>query len=161
MSPCPGELTRLLMSTGGFTMSNTASDTKSIPTRVTRASFRAQTSGSSVFSGDPGSFDFEEPEAAITESRSSSRTRAALLALDECSTDTRALRTLWEENHLAFESQMERHLDSPDSPALRKRVLSAVASVCRFYCAEIDEPKAWVARCANLETRRVALQLRK
>ena len=142
-------------------MSNTASGFKSVPARVVRSSFHAQINGSSIFSGDPISFIFEEREAPATESRSSTRTRAALLALDQCSTDTHARRTLWDENHLAFESQMERHLDSPDSPALRKRVLSAVVSVCRFYCDEIDDPKAWVARCANLETRRVALQVRK
>jgi hypothetical protein len=144
-------------------MSNLVPGVKSVAARLANSPFHAPGTSPSTFSCDSFSIGLEERESPLTESesRSSDQTRAALLALEDCPTDTHALRILWEENHLAFESQMSRHLGSPDSPALRERVLSGMVSVCRFYCAEIDDPKAWVARCANLETRRVALQLRK
>jgi len=52
-----------------------------------------------------------------------------------------------------------------DNPPIRwselERILSGLASQARFFCDEFDEPIAWVARCANLETRRAALELRK
>ena len=149
-------------------MANIAPVLKSVIARVAKSPRRSQISAEpSTYSGDPVNVRSAERAVSLSavpnepESRSSQKTRAALLALDDCSTDTRALHSLWEENHLTFESQMKRHLDSPASPALRMRVLSAVVSVCKFYCDEIDDPKAWVARCANLETRRVALQLHK
>lgn len=120
----------------------------------------------SIHSPGPGvSPDFSEhlavnPEQlAEVESQSSQRTREALLALDDCPRDTSALQTLWEENHLAFEREMSRYFRSPASSALLKRVLHGVVSLSRFYCQEIDDPKAWVARCVNLESRRAAFQL--
>jgi hypothetical protein len=149
-------------------MANTAQGIKSVIASVAEFPSRPQVAvgAFSPLHGDFLSGRFGKPRAdgalpAASESQSSQATRAALLALDDCPTDAYALQVLWVENHLAFESQMQRHLNSPDSPARLKRVLSGVVSLSRFYCDEIDDPKAWVARCANLETRRVALQLAK
>jgi hypothetical protein len=145
-------------------MLNTAQGIKGVPARVAKFPSPRQVAAVS-FHGDSLSGSFGENGAAneasptASESQCSQETRAALLALDDCPTDAHALRVLWVENHLAFESQMQRHLNSPDSPALLQRVLTGVVSLSRFYCDEIDDPKAWVERCANLETRRVALQL--
>jgi hypothetical protein len=148
-------------------MANSAQSIKGIIYRVTEFQSRSQNvaEADSPLHSDPYSGRFGEYGAVNTflpaesESRSSQATRAALLALDDCPSDAYALHVLWKENHLAFESQMQRHLNSPDGPALLERVLSGVVALSRFYCDEIDDPKAWVARCANLETRRVALQL--
>ncbi len=144
-------------------MANTAPGIKNI--HAGEPKFAQMRTTYSPFSDHPLSLRSEDQEVdngalrSESESRSSQKTREALLILDEYPADPNALYTLWNENHLAFESQMRLHLDSPDSPALLQRVLAAVVSVCRFYCDEVDDPKAWVARCANLETRRVALQL--
>jgi hypothetical protein len=148
-------------------MANTAQDIKSVIANVAEFPSRPQVAVGAIsplhgdfLSGRFGKHGADGALPAVSESQSSQATRAALLALDDCPTDAFALQVLWVENHLVFESQM-RHLSSPDSPALLKRVLSGVGSLSRFYCDEIDDPKAWVARCANLETRRVALQLAK
>jgi hypothetical protein len=90
---------------------------------------------------------------------SSAKARIALLRLDDCPTDESAVDALWEENHVAIELEMKCHLHSATDPALLNRLVSGVISLSRYYCEEIDEPKAWVARCANLESRRIALQL--
>ena len=148
-------------------MANTAPGIKSIIPRVAEFQSRSQSTAEAIspLHGGPLGGQFGAWGAANgalpaeSESQSSQATRAALLALDDCPNDTYALHVLWKENCLTFESQMTRHLNSPDNPALLKRVLSGVVSLSRFYCHEIDNPKAWVARCVNLETRRVALQL--
>jgi hypothetical protein len=147
-------------------MANTAPGIKSIIPRVAEFESRTQSTPEafSPLHGNPLGGQFGACGAANgalpteSESQSSQATRAALLALDDCPSNTYALHVLWKENHLTFESQITRHLNSPVSPALLKRVLSGVVSLSRFYCDEIDDPKAWVARCVNLETRRVALQ---
>jgi hypothetical protein len=100
-----------------------------------------------------------QPLHSQNHSVSSERTRVALLTLDDSPADESAIDTLWEENHLSIEREMECLLHSSSNPALRKRILSGVVALSKFYCEEIDDPKAWVARCANLETRRVALRL--
>jgi hypothetical protein len=148
-------------------MTNTAQDIKGIIPRVVELQSRSQNVAEAIspLQGDPSSGRLGEYGAAnsplptLSESQSSQATRAALLALDDCPGDTEALHVLWKENHPTFESQMQRHLNSPDNPVLLQRVLCGVVSLSRFYCDEIDDPKAWVARCANLETRRVALHL--
>jgi len=89
------------------------------------------------------------------------KTRAALLRLEEFPDDDVALNSLWEENHQLIEREMHRHFRSSFSDVLLERILSGLASQARFFCDEFDEPIAWVARCANLETRRAALELRK
>jgi hypothetical protein len=89
------------------------------------------------------------------------KTRAALLRLEEFPDDDVALNALWEENHQLIEREMHRHFRSSFSAALLERILSGLASQARFFCNEFDEPIPWVARCANLETRRAALELRK
>lgn len=94
-------------------------------------------------------------------SASVERTRAALLRLEEFPDDDVALNTLWEENHQLIEREMHRHFRSSFSAALLERILSGLASQARYFCDEVDEPIAWVARCANLETRRAAMELRK
>jgi hypothetical protein len=148
-------------------MTNTAQDIKGIIPRVVEFQSRSQNVAEAIspLQGDLSAGRFGEYGAAnsplptLSESQSSQATRAALLALDDCPGDTEALHVLWKENHPTFESQMQRHLNSADNPVLLQRILSGVVSLSRFYCDEIDDPKAWVARCANLETRRVALQL--
>jgi hypothetical protein len=149
-------------------MADTAQDIKSVIASVAEFPPRPQVAVRAIFplhgdflSGRFGKHGADGVLPAGSESQSSQATRAALLTLDDCPTDAYALQVLWVENHLAFESHTQRHLNSPDRPALFKRVFSGVVSLSRFYCDEIDDPKAWVARCANLETRRVALQLAK
>jgi hypothetical protein len=51
------------------------------------------------------------------------------------------------------------YLDSDSNSPLLQELLSRLVWHTRFFCNEVDEPKAWVARCANLEARRLALQL--
>ena len=72
-----------------------------------------------------------------------------------------AITALWEENREAIEGEMNRHFSSRSDSALVGRILSGMASHAKFFCDEVDDPRAWVARCANLEARRVALELRK
>jgi hypothetical protein len=86
------------------------------------------------------------------------KTRAALLRLDDYPSDSSAIGSLWEENHEVIEEQMRRHLSSSNDATLRKHVLSDVILQSKYFCDEIDEPRAWVARSANLAARRVALQ---
>jgi hypothetical protein len=92
---------------------------------------------------------------------SAEKTTAALVALYERPVATWAATALWEENREAIEREMARSLHPYSDAGLRERVLSGLVSQARFFCLELDEPKAWVARCANLESRRVALTLKK
>ena len=92
---------------------------------------------------------------------SSQKTSAALLALYDHPAATWAAVALWDENRDAIEREMARCLRSSSDAGLRERVLSGIASQARFFCLEVHDPKAWVARCANLESRRVALNLEK
>jgi hypothetical protein len=81
--------------------------------------------------------------------------------LDDCPGDNLAITALWEENREAIESEMNSHLHwSPDSNFL-ERILCGLVSQAKYFCDAVDDPKVWVARCANLEARRLALQLRK
>jgi len=88
-------------------------------------------------------------------------TRAALLRLDKCPSDGSAMVALWEENREIIESEINRRFRPTPDAGLLEGVLAGLVSQARFFCEEVDHPKAWVARCANLESRRVALQLRK
>lgn len=88
------------------------------------------------------------------------KTSAALLVLYDRPATSSAATALWDENRDIIERAMLQCLRSFDA-SLRERVLSGIASQARFFCPEVDEPKAWVARCANLESRRVALTLKK
>ncbi len=92
---------------------------------------------------------------------SAEKTSAALLALYDRPAAAWAATTLWEENREAIEHEMARCLRVSPDAGLRERVLSGLVSQARFFCLEIDDPKAWVARCANLESRRGALSLKK
>jgi hypothetical protein len=87
------------------------------------------------------------------------KTRAALLTLAESPRDTFALDTLWNENCLSIEVEMRRHLHCDSNSPRLKQLLACLVCHARFFCDEVDNPKAWVARCANLEARRLALQL--
>jgi hypothetical protein len=89
------------------------------------------------------------------------KTRAALLTLDESPRDSFALATLWDENHLPIENELQRHLHSDSNSPLLQQLLQRLVWHARFFCDEVDDPKAWVARSANLEARRMVLQLTK
>jgi len=90
---------------------------------------------------------------------STEKTREALLKLGESPRDTIALAALWDENQPAIENELHRHLHSGSNSPLLKRLLASLVWHARFFGDEVDDPKAWVARCANLEARRLALQL--
>jgi hypothetical protein len=90
---------------------------------------------------------------------STEKTRAALLQLGDSPRDTLALATLWDENRSSIEHEMTLHLYSPSNSPLLQELLARLVWHARFFCDEVDDPKAWVARCANLEARRLALQL--
>jgi len=90
---------------------------------------------------------------------STERTRAALLSLDESPCDTLALAALWDENRPSIEHELHRHFHSDSNSPLLQQLLPRLVWHARFFCDEFDDPKAWVARCANLEARRLALQL--
>ena len=90
---------------------------------------------------------------------STERTRAALLKLSESPRDTVALAALWDENRPSIEHELHRHLHSDSNSLLLQQLLPRLVWHARFFCDEVDDPKAWVARCANLEARRLALQL--
>lgn len=92
---------------------------------------------------------------------SAEKTTAALLALYDRPPAAWAAVALWNENRDTIEQEMARCLPSSSDAGLRERVLFGIASQARFFCREVDDPQAWVARCANLESRRVALKLKK
>src|ERR1700676_64242 len=89
------------------------------------------------------------------------KTRTALLNLGESPRDSSALATLWNENQLSIENEMQRHLHSNSNSPLLQQLLQRLVWHARFFCDEVDDPKAWVARSANLEARRMVLQLTK
>ena len=90
---------------------------------------------------------------------STERTRAALLGLHESPRDTLALAALWDENRPSIEQELHRHLYFDSNSQMLQELLARLVWHARFFCDEVDDPKAWVARCANLEARRLALQL--
>jgi DNA-binding GntR family transcriptional regulator len=90
---------------------------------------------------------------------STEKTRAALLQLGDSPRDTLALAALWDENRSSIEHEMHLHLYSASNSPLLQELLARLVWHSRFFCDEVDNPKAWVARCANLEARRLALQL--
>jgi hypothetical protein len=91
---------------------------------------------------------------AITE-----KTRTALLKLSDSPRDTLALSALWDENRPSIEHELHIHLYSDSNSPLLKQLLARLVWHARFFCDEVDDPKAWVARSAKLEARRLALQL--
>jgi hypothetical protein len=97
----------------------------------------------------------------LADSPAAQKTRAALLTLGDVAHDHAAATTLWEENHEIIEFEMILHLHNCFDPQLRERILSRLASQARFFSDDLDHPQEWVARCANLEVRRLALELRK
>jgi hypothetical protein len=99
------------------------------------------------------------PLADPADLASPAKTRAALLELGESPRDTFALAALWDENRLSIEHEMRRHLHRDSNSPLLQQLLARLVWHARFFCDEVDHPQAWVARCANLEARRLALQL--
>jgi thiamine pyrophosphate-dependent acetolactate synthase large subunit-like protein len=91
---------------------------------------------------------------------SAERTRSALLALMEDPQDSSAIETVWQENAEVIEGEMVFHVESPSNQANILRVLNAVAARSKYFCDEFDDPKEWIARCANLEARRFALEVK-
>jgi hypothetical protein len=87
------------------------------------------------------------------------KTRSALLKLGDSPGDTLALSALWDENRSSIEHELHIHLYSHSNSPLLQQLLTRLVWHARFFCDEVDDPKAWVARCANLEARRLALQL--
>jgi len=90
---------------------------------------------------------------------STAKTRAALLQLGDSPRDPLALVALWDENRSSIEHEMHLHLYSNSNSSVLQELLARLVWHSRFFCDEVDDPKAWVARCANLEARRLALQL--
>lgn len=89
----------------------------------------------------------------------SEKTLTALLELGDSPHDTLALSALWDENRPSIEHELHIHLYSDSNSPLLQQLLARLVWHARFFCVEVDDPKAWVARCANLEARRLALQL--
>jgi len=98
------------------------------------------------------------PVADPADLASTEKTRAALLKLGESPRDSFALATLWDENQLCIEKEMRRHLQCHSNSLLLQKLLARLVWHATFFCDEVDNPKAWVARSANLEARRMALQ---
>jgi hypothetical protein len=88
------------------------------------------------------------------------KTRTALLKLGDSPRDASALSALWDENRSSIENELHIHLYSASNSPLLKQLLARLVWHAALFCEEVDDPKAWVARCANLEARRLALQLR-
>jgi hypothetical protein len=104
----------------------------------------------------------ETPELPISDPlflASTENTRAALLKLSDSPRDASALASLWYENRTSIENEMLRHLRADSNSPLFQKFLPRLIWHARFFCEEIDHPRAWVSRCANLEARRLALQL--
>ena len=87
------------------------------------------------------------------------KTRTALLRLGDSPRDTLALSALWDENRPSIEHELNIHLYSDSNSPLLQQLLARLVWHARFFCVEVDDPNAWVVRCANLEARRLALQL--
>ena len=116
------------------------------------------------FVGDPSNplAVFEPPASPLPDTAdlaSAGKTRTALLKLADSPRDSVVLSALWDENRLAIEHELHLHLHSDSNSPLLQQLLSQLVWHARFFCDEVDHPKAWVARCANLEARRLALQL--
>lgn len=94
-----------------------------------------------------------------TAADASDKTRAALLSLADNTNDTAATLNLLRENQAAIDFEMNLFLHASSDSPLLECILSGLASHARFFCDELDDPSAWVARCANLEARRIALDL--
>ena len=87
---------------------------------------------------------------------------AALAELDQLADsprDASALEALWDLNRVSIEHELHVHLHSDSNSPLLPQLLSRLVWHARFFCDEVDDPKPWVSRCANLEARRLALQL--
>jgi hypothetical protein len=91
---------------------------------------------------------------------STEKTRAALLQLGDSPRDASPLAELWDENRSSIEHELHIHLYSDSNSPLLEQLLARMIWQAAFFCDEVDDPKVWVARCANLEARRLALQLR-
>jgi hypothetical protein len=130
--------------------------------QATLGELHARHDATHVFIGDCSNpLAVYEPPVLPLDPASTEKTREALLTLRESPRDTVALAALWDENQPAIENELHRHLHSGSNSPLLKRLLASLVWHARFFCNEVDDPQAWVARCANLEARRLALQLLK
>jgi hypothetical protein len=116
------------------------------------------------FIGDPSNplAVFEPPVSPLADPpdlASTEKTRAALLQLADSPRDASTLEALWNLNRASIEHELHLHLHSDSNSPLLPQLLSRLVWHARFFCDEVDHPKLWVARCANLEARRLALQL--
>jgi hypothetical protein len=116
------------------------------------------------FVGDPSNplAVFEPPVSPLADPpdlASTENTRAALLKLAVSPRDASALEALWNLNRASIEHELHLHLHSDSNSPLLPQLLSRLVWHARFFCDEVDHPKPWIARCANLEARRLARQL--
>src|SRR4030088_3371934 len=96
---------------------------------------------------------FEPPALSLpvpADLASTKKTRAALLTLSDSSRDAIARAALWDENRVSIEHELHLYLHSGSNSPLLQQLLSSLVWHARFFCDEVDHPKAWVARCANL-----------
>jgi hypothetical protein len=126
--------------------------------------FRSRHHATRAFTGDSSNplAVFEPPVLSVPDASdlaSTEKTRAALLKLGDSPRDTLALAALWDENRSSIEHEMNLHLYSASNSPLLQELLARLVWHVRFFCDEVDDPKAWVARCTNLEARRLALKL--
>ena len=131
-----------------------AQNSHSTPSQVAVDDFHSPHRGTTSFVGNASNRVFDPADLASAE-----KTRAALLQLGDSPRDTLALAALWDENRSFIEHEMHLHLYSASNSPLLQELLARLVWHSRFFCDEVDDPKAWVARCANLEARRLALQL--
>jgi hypothetical protein len=117
--------------------------------------FHSRHRGTSSFAEDS-----PKPSTNPADLVSTEKTRAALLQLGDSPRNALALAALWDENRSSIEHELHIHLYSDANSPLLKQLLARLVWHALFFCEEVDDPKAWVARCANLEARRLALQLR-
>jgi len=124
------------------------------PSQVDVDHFHSPNRGTTSFVGNASNRVLDPADLASME-----KTRAALLQLGDSPRDTLALVALWDENRYSIEHEMHLHLYSASNSPLLQELLARLVWHSIFFCDEVDDPKAWVARCASLEARRLALQL--
>jgi hypothetical protein len=131
--------------------------------QVPAGTFHSRHHDTRPFIGDPSNplAVFEPPASPLPDSpdlASTENTRAALLKLADSPRDAAALEALWDLNRVSIEHELHVHLHSDSNSPLLPQLLSRLVWHARFFCDEVDDPKPWVSRCANLEARRLALQ---
>jgi hypothetical protein len=89
------------------------------------------------------------------------KTRWAILRLSENRYEFASMQIMFDENREVIERAVERNLGIYGGPETLDMVVAGMARNARLYCDEAEDPYQWVARSANLESRRVRHQLQK